>query len=380
MVVLWYVLVPMIGALGRRNKWRMLRKRFNELRLRPILDYRRYRQKEADGPGSNTFRFVGGFESVTDGQTLWIRTDDLTVPISLKNARTYLLPMQKNEGAAEIFYPEDEAPEKIKWERVSSLTEGAGVFVGGELANRDGRRSFVSTKENPLIVIFFDGPGEALPSLVMRAGRCRGDYWNSITPYSLIIGALCQILMAVTHLSRPAYRLTVIVSFIALFVPLYPIIPPGLLFSFLYRRLAWRARLMRVYADIALLPLCYLVPRGGRDVAEKCVLPGGELYGFVRIAELPPQAHEGNIPMLLPEYARAKTGGWLVFGSLRIGNSLPCKSDDPFATFGILPNEPQALARRYFTAANLLEALAWLALIGGVALNTFFLSLVLSLL
>ena len=381
MVILWYGLIPMFGALGRRYKWRLLRKRFNELRLRPILNYRRYWQKEADDPQSNTFRFVGGFESVTDGQTLWIRSDDLTVPVSLKNASTYLLPMQKNEGTAEIIDPDDETPEKIKWERVSALTEGASVFVGGVLANLNGRRSFASTKENPLIVIFFDGPGAALPSQVIKAGRHRNDYWNSITPYSLIVGALCQILMAVTYLSRPAYRLTVVVSFIALFIPLYPIIPPGLLFTVLHRRLIWRARLLRVYADNALLPLCYLAGQGDSGIAENCMLPGGEAYGFVRMAELPLPAQEGNIPMLLPELAKARAGGdWLVFGSLRDGEELPCQSEDPFATFGILPHEPQKYARRYMTSSYLLETLAWFVLLAGVALNIFFLSLVLSLL
>ena len=385
MVILWYGLVPLAGAIAMRHEWHVFRSRFNYLRLRPILDYRRYWQQEDGthlGGELGGFRFVGGFESVTDRQILWIRSEDLTVPVYLKNARTYLLPMQNNAGSAEAFDPGEEPPQKISWERVSALTEGARVFVGGVLAPLDGRWSFVSTKENPLIVIFFDGPDEALASMVIKAGRHRGEYWNSITPFSLIFGAMIQIFMAVSFTARLAFRLTVIVSLLALFIPLYPIIPPGLLFAIAWRRLSWRARLLRVYADFALLPLRCLVPPGGKgQIMTECLLPDGERYGFVRSAELPPQVREGKIPLLLPDSAKPRAGeSWLVFGALRDGEEMPCRPNDPFATFGILPDRPQALARRFLAGAYTLEVLGWITLLAGIGLNIFFLWMVIALL
>ena len=319
MVILWYALVPMIGALARRRKWHLFRSRFNELRLCPLLDYSHYWQPEKDGtgePAPNTFRFMGGFESVTDGQTLWFQGDDLTVPVSLKNAETYFLPMQNNKDTSGMFDPDNTAAEKINWGRVTALTEGARVFIGGLMVYRNGRRSFVSTKKNPLVVIFFDGPDDALLSMVIKAGRHRGDYWNAITPYSIILGALCQILMAVSYLSRPAFRLTVIVSVIALFVPLYPVIPPGLLFAFMHRRLAWRSRLMRVHADYARL-----------------MYPGEDFQ-------------DENIS----------------------------------AVFGILSGKPQLYAKIFTVRAYIFETLAWLLLAAGIGLNIFFLSMVIALL
>jgi len=376
MVILWYGLAPMAGALIKRYKWYTFRKRFDELRLSPMLDYVRYsRQEGGTGGGHAVFRFIGGFESVTDEQTLWIRGDDLTIPVSLKNAETYLLPMQKGDDIPEILDPSDEAPEKIRWERVSALTEGAKVYVGGLLVCRDGRWSFASTKENPLMVIFYDGPDHSLTTRAIRAGRRRGEYWNAITPYSLVIGALCQIIMAVLFLSRPAFRLTVIVSLIALFVPLYPMIPPGLLFTVMYRRLAWRSRILRSYRDLARLPLRYLPPGGAG------FLPNGERYGFTTRAELPPQAREGKIPLLLPELTKAKESDlWHIFGALRPGEELPVQPQDSFATFGILPGEPEAIAKRCGIAAYTREVIAWIILFAGIGLNIFFLSMVLVLL
>ncbi|MDR2716442.1 MAG: hypothetical protein LBB89_00040 [Treponema sp.] len=390
MVILWYGLVPVAGALVKRYKWYIFRKRFDKLRLSPILDYRQYSQEGKDirlSPKADTFRFIGGFESVTDGQTLWIRGEDLTVPVSLQNAEIYLLPMQKGESISEVFDPGEETPEKIRWERVSALTEGARVFAGGLLVCRNGRRSFASAKNKPLMMIFFDGPDHSLATRAIRAGRNRGEYWNTITPFSLVVGALFQILVAVTFLSRPAYRLTVIVSIIALFIPLYPMIPPGLLFTVVYRRLAWRSRILRAYRDLARLPLRYLPPRKNKGLSgsftplESCLLPNGEQYGFICVKELPSQAEEGKIPLLLPELTKAKKDNlWYIFGALRPGGELPVQPEDYFATFGILPGRPEAIARYCEILAYTLELAAWLVLLTGIGLNIFFLRMVLVLL
>jgi hypothetical protein len=295
--------------------------------------------------------------------------------------------MQKSDGIPEVFDPGDEAPERIRWERVSALTEGAKVFVGGLLVCRDGQRSFVSSKENPLLVIFYDGPDHSLATRTIRAGRHRGEYWNAITPYALVIGALCQILMAVAFLSRPAFRLTVVVSLIALFVPVYPLIPPGLLFTVVYRQLAWRSRILRAYRDLARLPLRYLaLPKDKFSLKENCLLPNGEQYGFIRCAELPPQAQEGKIPLLLPEFVKAVGNRashdnlWYIFGALRSDEEMPVQPKDSFATFGILPGRPEIIARRCEITAYALELVAWLVLLAGIGLNIFFLRMVLVLL
>ena len=258
MVILWYGLVPMTGALINRRKWRQFRKRFDELRRSPVLTYSNFRpttppsRLQASGLENKAgpFRFIGTFESITDRQTLWIRSDNLTVPIPLKNAKTYLLPAE-NDNEAQTVDPRDEIMEIIRWNKVSSLTEGARVFVGGLLADTDGRFGFTSTKENPLMVIIFYGSDDSLSARVIRAGRPCRDYLNAVTPYSLIIGVICQILIAAAYLHRPAFRPTVIISLIALFIPLYPFIPPGLLFTLMHRRLVWRVRNLRACGDLA---------------------------------------------------------------------------------------------------------------------------------
>lgn len=347
----------------------MFRRRFDDLRLYPILDYGTCRRLEKEG---GVFRFIGGLESVTDGHTLWIQGEDLTIPAALTDAQTYLLPLKEGGENIESFDLGEEAPEKIRWDRVSALAEGARVFVGGALVFRNERWSFVSTRETPLLVIFYDGSDRSLTVRTIRAGRHRNEYWNDVTPYAMIIGAICQILIALSFLSRPAFRLTVIVALVALFTPLLPLVPPGALFTVLYHRLWWQARVFRAFRDLARLPQKYLAPG-----QESCTLPGGELYGSIRFDALPPAVREGKAPLLIPEQ---KTNEWYMFGAISPGHELPSEPEDPFATFGVLPGKPEDLARRYTLKAYTLEIISWLALLSGIGLNIFFIGMILTLL
>ena len=210
------------------------------MRLRPELNYTQYRQLNEEA----IFRFTGNIESITDGHTLWVRGEDLTIPVSLSKTKCYLLP--KHEGG-EL----PEAPEQIRWNRVSTLTEGSKVFIGGKLKAEENRYNFIQSKENPLMVIFYNCPDSELPGAVIRAARTRNEYWNNFTPASIGIGALILIYIAASFLDRPAFRLTVISALTACFIPILPIFPPGFIFTSLYRRLTWNARKLRADHDLA---------------------------------------------------------------------------------------------------------------------------------
>jgi len=244
-VIFWYAIVPICGGFFIRYKWRKFRTRFNYLRLSPLLDYRQYRQLDEK---ADIFRFTGNMESITDGYTLWVRGDDLTIPVSLKKTKCFLLPVHEEDRRQRQF---PEAPEQIRWNRVSTLTEGSKVFIGGQLKLQDNRPIFVSTKEQPLMVIFYNCPETELTSAIISAARTKNEYWNNITPISIAIGALILIYIAASFLGRPAFHLTVICALAAVFIPILPIFPPGFLFTSLYRRLTWNARKLRANWDLA---------------------------------------------------------------------------------------------------------------------------------
>jgi len=240
--------------------------------------------------------------------------EDLTISVSLKNAETYLLPAYQGDNDQEMPEIDEEAPVKIRWGKVSMLTEGAKVFVGGSLVYQEERWQFVSTKKNPLIVFFYDGPDHLFTTRVIQSCRQQWAYWNAITPYSLIIGALCLILLAFSFLHRPIYRPTVILSFVSLFIPLYPIIPPGLLFTVFCRRLAFKSRIFKAYSDLARLSL------------------------------------RGSVPEdeLSPRYK------------------------NPFDGFRMFPDATLKLVRQFLIQAYALEVLTWILLLTGIGLNIVF--------
>ena len=304
----------MVGAMVKRYKWYTFRRRFDELRFSPILDYSSYWNAAKEGREPLNFRFLGSLESVTDGRTLWMHGKDLTISVSLKNAETYLLPAYQGDNDQEMPEIDEEAPVKIRWGKVSMLTEGAKVFIGGSLACQEERWQFVSTKKNPLIVFFYDGPDRLFTTRVIQSCRQRWAYWNAITPYSLIIGALCLILLAFSFLHRPIYRPTVILSFVSLFIPLYPIIPPGLLFTVFCRRLALKSRICKAYSDLARLSL------------------------------------RGSVPEdeLSPPYK------------------------NPFDGFKMFPDATLQLVRQFLIQAYALEVLTWILLLTGIGLNIVF--------
>jgi hypothetical protein len=366
-------IIPFAGTLHSRWRWAKFRRRFDELRLAPLLDYRLLREAGAEG---GVFRLLGGVESVTEGRALWVKGENLTIPVSLENTESWIMLMRGEEGAAR-------APERVRWNRVSTLTEGAKVFVGGRLQSEGA--GFVSAKDDPLMVIFYDCPDEALAETVIRSGRTRNEYLNGATPVSLFIGALAQVSIAASFLDRPAYRLTVISALIALCVPALPWFPPGLLFTLLYRRLSWHALSLRAGRDLIRLPLRYLPPG-----EESAVLSTGERYGYAEYDSFPSGAEgaESGMPVLPPEslhkgIEKGRNGRWRIYGVLagmgEEGGKIPIKSKDPFVSYGLLPARALLLARRYTVSAYAFEALAWLAIIAGIILNIVFVFMILSL-
>jgi hypothetical protein len=376
LVLFWYGLVPIAGALASRHTWRRFRRHFDRLRLAPLLDYTSYVSCGRTPTAPKLFRFTGSFESITGGHTLWVRSSNLTIPVVLAGAQVYMLPMEEKDGGRDTLA--EEAPQRLNWDQVATLTGEVRVFVGGALSLRDGRWIFAVTPETPLQVIFYTGPNRSMAIRVIRAGRHRNEYWNNVTPYALVLGALCLIGMAITFLPRPAFRLTVITAFLAAFVPLYTLVPPGLLLTIAYRRLWQGARVYRSFRDLARLPLVY---SSGR-------LPNGESYGARCYRDLP----EG-IPQLVPGMKKSRKEQWHVFGVLdpavpppacrssgsRNGGSrnssspeVPREPEDSFATFGAIPGDPEKLARGYTRRAYVLEILSWLLLLGGIGLNALF--------
>lgn len=305
------------------------------------------------------------------------------MPVFLKDAQTYLLPLnekRRRPSQAENDVYEAAAPLRLHWNRISMLTAGAKVFIGGTIETVGGQEAFVSRKDSPLLVIFYECSERTLASGVLRAGRHRNEYWNTITPYSLIGGVFSLLWIAQMFINRPAYRTTVLSAVVAIFGPLLPLVPPGLLLTLIYRRLWWVACMYRVFRDAALLPLKYTdadADKGG-DAGEG-VNEGGEADKSPDAERYECRPLEGSIeegtPRLLPAETPEKGEVWHIFGAVNADGQAVAPSN-AFVPYGLLPGKPEHLARAYKRRALAYEIAAWTVLAAGLALNVLFAELV----
>jgi len=241
--IAFYVIIPGTGAFLVRRRWRQFREALLFFHAAPRLRYGGSAQ-----PGSgNAYRFFGQLEAIQRDHTIWVGDRTLSVMVSLDGVPVFVMPRTNREGAG----PVDETPRVLYWKELSALAEGTDVFVGGTVVDDQGSLRFREGPDGPPLVIIFDGPAEALFSRAMWAGRQRNEYWNHLTPISLIGGFVAELLWAV-NLSGQS-RLQTVVALVMALIPLLPLFPPGVIGFYWYRRIWRRARRIRAHRDLALL-------------------------------------------------------------------------------------------------------------------------------
>jgi hypothetical protein len=234
-LVFWYGVAPLAGACIRRYHRRVFRQRLKEVLHKPLLDYETWRRLERGGVQDALYQFSGEIESTSETM-LWVKNDSLLIPVELRNTP--------------FFFINDNNLRRIAWRRHPDFFEDTKIFVAGELVQREGRRIFASTKKTPLIAVLYDTKEEDFIPRIVGASRNKNDYWNAITPYSILIGAFSLIITAVSFLRHPAFWLTATTAFIAAFIPLFPFFPPGVLFTALSRFLRKQSESASIRADM----------------------------------------------------------------------------------------------------------------------------------
>ncbi|MDR1073729.1 MAG: hypothetical protein LBL45_08665 [Treponema sp.] len=237
-LVFWYGVAPLAGICMRRWRRKVFRQRFKEVLRKPLLDYETWRLLEREGLQDTQRRFSGKIEATSDNM-LWVKSDSLLIPVELRNAKLFFI---NNNSLRHIL--------RRSLPDFSGFSEDMKIFVAGEIVQRHNRRIFASTRKNPLIAVLYDTEEEDLVLRIIRASRNKNDYWNVITPYAIFIGAFSLIITAVSFLRHPALWLTVITAFIAVFIPLFPFFPLGVLFTALGRFLRKQSETASISSDM----------------------------------------------------------------------------------------------------------------------------------
>jgi hypothetical protein len=244
--LLFYLLVPVVGAFMLRQQWRRFRDRVAVLGVSPRLRYRDIAAAQREGRSEvGLFRLSGIIEAIEGNDRVWVRGTGVSALVDLSRAPLYVLA----PGAAEAG-----SVQRMRWSSVSSLVEGTNISVGGILELEGGRPVFVDRPEEALIAVCHDGQEGRLASRLTAAGRAPNEYWNYPTRISLALGLV--VISSILLFYRTSVFSTVrAMVFLLGASPVLPFAPPGLALFFLYHRLWRRALAYRTERDLLRLPL-----------------------------------------------------------------------------------------------------------------------------
>lgn len=363
--LLFYGLVPLIGAFSVRNRWRRFRIQLMEAALRPSLTYRAVYGSESSG----VYRIFGSLQAVQDVNVLWLADGDVSVSIDLDGVPVYILPsVPKGESIIKtIIYP-DESPKRTYWNRIFSLPEMTSIFISGELVHKDGLSRFRNTKDIPLLVIVYDCDDSDFYSHAILSGRQRNEYWNALTPGSLTIGSFSLFIYFYLLIQMPYMQFIAVTALTFSLVPVMPFLPPGLVFYYIYRHFWKNARILRAERDLLRLPINFFSDHGGLSSGSSVVLPDSAKYQCLIANDLEEAWTMFNNAILrnsslLETYTDRNE--YFVFGSESKGK------DDPMAETLVIPGDPNILSLKSTKKAQKYEVFSAFSFGFGFFMNLF---------
>jgi hypothetical protein len=241
--MLFYVIIPAVGVFQTRHRWRVFRARLLESVSYPVLD----RTVSGEFVQPRRVWFLGRLESVQENDTVWLERDGVSVALDLSGTPIVLVPSRASIGGD---LP-DETPQTTTWHEITAMVEGTTFFVAGDVVS-DSAIRFVPRGEQQPYVLVFDGSPTTLVARALWTGRQRNEYWNHLTPGSLVGGFLALLLIAISTVSID--RILSVTATVLAVVPILPLFPPGVVGFYFYRRIWRRARRDRARRDVIGLP------------------------------------------------------------------------------------------------------------------------------
>ena len=236
----FYVILPVMGAFVVRGRWRAFRRLVTSSASLP---------EPAGLPDvageSGRVLLRGELEAIGGDDELWLRTDSVTVAVSMRGAALYLL-SQESDARGSIRY----RIERQRWRAVTSIQPGLKAYATGRVC-RSGARLTMDSSRDDALVILYDGSTADVAEAALRAGRHANEYWNPVGQASLAIGVLAMAGLSSVSLSSAAPALLSAVTLTAAFLPILPVVPPGLAGFMAYRAYWKKALEYRERRDVA---------------------------------------------------------------------------------------------------------------------------------
>lgn len=357
---LFYAFIPLLGAFIVRKSWRNFRK--------SVLDLSMYapaasiKTNNNDDVSNNKFyRFSAWIEGLDENGDLFIR--DASNSFLVKKNNTILYTLEADEVSVEDSKPTYHL-EKKKFSDLSSYPEMTKIIVGGPLIKDGSRYCFESNVNKKCLCIIYDASDADLLPLCILSGRQKNEYWNSLTPISLVFGFFLQTLLMLVIAGKNILPLVWTLCAISALLPLLIVLPPGVLFVIVYTVLWSRARALRAERDRVLMLLRYFNKDPKIDAPlDKTVLPSGEPY-YRTECQMLPNLKESDLVLLDSELAYTKelqNSVYTVFSSKSLDGNFTRPTDNLFDYIAI-KGKPEQIAKIAASRARFYERISLLAL------------------
>jgi len=248
---IFFLVIPIIGAVGLRAQWRSFRMRIAQLETKPVLTYGHVARILGGDEDSGSFRFFGSIEAIEGSNRVWVRGEGVSALVDLSRAPVYTIPPDTSEPGS---------VKKYRWSSFSSVVEGTRIFVGGKVVVEADRAVFVHTPDESLVVVVYEGEDAGLASRLIIGGRSANEYLGYVTPLSFALGLIAISIILVIARSSPFSSVRALIFLIGT-VPVLPFAPPGLVLFLLYRRLWRKALSLRIDRDMLRLAVPSLEKR-----------------------------------------------------------------------------------------------------------------------
>ncbi len=252
--VLCYLVIPGIGAVVIRRNRRAFRRRVVQAAGLEPLSAHVSGRIGVPIERLGVFRFAGSLEAIQGQDTVWLRSPALSVAVRMDGERVHMVP---SEGEVTQDGPNAAgAPEypllALRWRKLHAIAEGTGFCVAGPAYHEHGKLVFKGEAAEPLLVLVYDGDPDSVFERALWYGRRRNEYWNPLTPPSLVLGAVLLGWVAYGLLNSPFHRGFAVFGITLAALPVLPLLPPGVLFLLLYHKLWKRGRRKRAERDLLL--------------------------------------------------------------------------------------------------------------------------------
>lgn len=238
LVLTFDLAIPGIGVFVTHFYWGNFRRRILHLWQSESLRYEHIGEhiEEAD------YRFLGSYDGTDDTGSIYLRNEGLSVLVDPNKTDLYLLP--EGEGLLRL--------ERIDQKDIQALGDVVKIFAGGPVTVAGGRLVFCLREKRKPVLLLYTGSERLMFARAASAGHRVHPYLNKFTPFSIGLGTFLLLLLTLGFLQEPGMGQSVRLGLSAMLIPVYPILPPGILALFLYTTFSRKAHQLRLQAEEAI--------------------------------------------------------------------------------------------------------------------------------